>query len=175
MQDIPLPISLPFEDSEEGASCQVYVLPHKTYGGMQGSRLLELYGVGTQRFRTETPKPHGYLHWTEEDNLLIFGNIVKGDSEVILKLSPPTDDVYIVTIHFAVGLLPESMHVGKHYYNFKDIIHIMEDILKEKFICRYDNRCMKQKVNTSIEVCLQPSEKGVIIFSKKNICYLLRK
>jgi len=170
----PLPISLPF-DFPEGASARVYVLPYKLYNQIPGRRLVELYGAGSHRIRSDTPRPHGYLHWTEEDNLLIFGDILKGDSEVILKLSPPTDDVYIVTIHFTVGLLPESIHVGKHYYNFKDVIHIMEDILKEKFICRYDNRCMKQKVNTSIEVCLQPSEKGVIIFSKKNICYLLRK
>jgi hypothetical protein len=169
-----LPLSLPF-DFPKGASARVYVLPHKLYNQIPGSRLLELYGLGTYRVRTETPKPHRYLYWEKDDNLLIFGNILKGDSEVILTLSPPCDDVYIVTIHLTVGLLPESMHVGKHYYNFKDIIHIMEDILREKFICRYENRVIKTKINTSLEVTLQPSEKGVIIFSKKNICYLLRK
>jgi hypothetical protein len=175
MQDIPLPISLPFEDSEEGASCQVYVLPHKTYGEMQGSRLVELYGIGTERFRTDTSKPHEYIHWTKTDNLLLFNNILKGKTEVILSLSKPTDDAQIITIFLPPGELIDSLQIGKHHYKLRDIIHIMEDVLIEKFLKRYENRVIKPKINTSLEVTCQPMKKGLVVFGRKGYSYLLRK
>lgn len=183
MQFNPLPISLPFEDIQEEEDgifkpiprCRVHVLPFKVYGDKTGKELLQLYGINIKGNIEVNSTPHEYIHWEGKGTLSFFENIVKGDIEEILRFSKPKDDIHIFTIHFTTGQLPTHIRIGKYQYNFKDIVHIMEDILIERFICIYDNRTRRNKVNTSIEVTCQPSLKGLIIFSKKNTCYLLKR
>src|SRR4030042_463421 len=115
-----------------------------------------LYGVDEHAYVNDVSKPHEYIHWEKTDNLLLFNNILKGKTEVILSLSKPSDDAQIITIFLPPGELKESIQIGKHHYKLRDIIHIMEDVLIEKFICRYEPRVIKPKINTSLEVTCQP-------------------
>jgi hypothetical protein len=170
----PFPISLPFS-FPEGASVRVFVFPEKNYNQIPGSRLLELYGLGTERFRTDTSKPHEYIHWTQTDNLLRFNNILKGKTEVILSLSPSVDIAQVITIFLPPGQLPNTIQMGKRHYPLMDIIHIMEDILHQKLVCRYEPRVIKPKINTSIQVSCQPVKRGLILFGRKGISYLQQR
>jgi hypothetical protein len=172
MQDNLIPISLPFSDPP-GASVRVFVVPEKTYGKHKGIELFERYGVGVHR--SKETKPHSYIHWTEDDNLWVFGNILKGNTEMILNLSRPFDVAIITTLFFPPDELPKKIRIGRHFYKLKDIVHIMEDVLDTKILYRYSNSVIKAKVNTSIEVSLQPVEKGLVIFGRKGYSYLLKK
>ena len=168
----PLPISLPF-DYPEGASARVYVIPDKLYNQIPGRELFNLYGINNQK---REQKSHFYIHWiTEDDNFFVFGNILKGNISTFLNLYKPIDVAKIITIIFPPDELPQKIQIGKHSYVFRDVIHIVEDILDIKIICRYNNRCIKKMINASLEVTLQPVDKGIIIFGKKGYSYLLKR
>ncbi len=170
----PFPISLPFS-FPKGASVRVFVFPEKFYNQIPGRRLIELYGAGKSKFNDNNPRINEYIHWKIEDNLFSYNKILKGKTETILTLSKPIDDVIIIALFFPSTKLPESIQIGKQMYLFRDLIHIIEDILEKKIICRYSNRVIKTKINTTIEVTCQPVEKGLIIFGKKGYSYLLRR
>jgi len=179
MQENLIPISLPFrgERHPKGASVRVFVLPDKVYGKFRGTSLIERYGDGAvnRSINSTSKNLHEYIHWTQDDNLWTFNTILKGFTERIFNLSKPTDTAQIKTLFFPPGKLKEDVEVGNQHFNLRDIVYCVEDILNTKILCRYDNRVVKTMINSSVEVTLQPTDKGIIIFGKKGYSYLLRK
>ena len=73
------------------------------------------------------------------------------------------------------GELPEKIKIGNRYYKTRDILHVIEQILKIRIICKYENRAVRNMQNVSLRVPIELNTNNwdALKIIGKNEIYLL--
>lgn len=152
------PIHLPLGETEEHriTYCQVLVNPYKTYNGLTGGELINLYGV-KPRVVKPRPLPSYAL------------NVVKTIRSNVSELLNTSKEV-LFTLNLC-KTLPQRITISGKQYDPREVIVVIEQIQKCKLFSRRNNRLLKTAVNLSFEIKGFVTDDSLMILGRKETIY----